>query len=101
VQAWGEEKGDEVLPIHTSQRGRFVMKVGGRAFKRSMIAFAVGAMALTSVSVVRAADAEMQVEVAISDQGFNVKGVTTSGALTAIRSSQSGFNDSRNQLPTV
>jgi len=60
------------------------MKVEASAFKRSMIAFAVGTVALTSVSVARAADAEMKVEVAISDQGFNVKGVTTPGALTAI-----------------
>lgn len=56
----------------------------GSTFRRSMIAFAVGAMALTSVSLARAAEAEMKVEVTITDQGYTVKGHTTSGALTAI-----------------
>ena len=56
----------------------------GRTFMRSLIACAVGAMALTSVSLAQAADAEMKVEVTITDQGYTVKGHTTSGALTAI-----------------
>jgi hypothetical protein len=49
-----------------------------------MIAFAVGTMALTSISVAQAADVESKVEVTISDQGYTVKGQTTPGALTAI-----------------
>ena len=56
----------------------------GRTFTRCMVAFAVGAMALTAVSLARAADAESKVEVTISDQGYTVKGVTTPGTLTAI-----------------
>ena len=56
----------------------------GRTVMRSIIAFAVGAMALTSVSLARAADAESKVEITISDQGYTVKGHTTAGALTAI-----------------
>ena len=56
----------------------------GRTFGRSMIAFAVGAMALTSVSVARAADTEAKIEITISDKGYDVKGQTTPGTLTAI-----------------
>ena len=60
------------------------MKAEGRAFKACMMALGVGAIALMSVSLARAADAEMKVEVTITDQGYTVKGHTTSGALTAI-----------------
>ena len=60
------------------------MKVQGRAFKLSIVALGVGAIALMTASVIRAADAESKVEVTISDQGYTVKGVTTPGALTAI-----------------
>ena len=60
------------------------MSCEGRTFTRCMVAVAVGAMALTSVSFARAADAESKVEVTISDQGYTVKGHTTPGALTAI-----------------
>ena len=55
-----------------------------RRLKRSTIAFAMGAMALTLVSVAGSADPESKVEVTISDQGYAVKGQTTAGALTAI-----------------
>jgi hypothetical protein len=49
-----------------------------------MIAFAAGAIALLSVPLAQAAEAEMKVEVTITDQGYTVKGHTTPGALTAI-----------------
>ena len=60
------------------------MSSKGGIFNRCMIAFAVGAMALTSVSLARAAEAESKVEITISDQGYDVKGQTTPGTLTAI-----------------
>lgn len=60
------------------------MKVEVGALKTCMIALGVGVMALMSVPVSQAADPEMKVEVNITDQGYTVKGHTTSGALTAI-----------------
>jgi hypothetical protein len=57
------------------------MKIAARAV---MMGLVVVAGALMSVSVTRAADADMKVEVTITDQGYNVKGHTTPGALTAI-----------------
>lgn len=55
-----------------------------RAFKACMVALGIGAIALMSASGTLAAEAESKVEVTISDQGYNVKGQTTPGALTAI-----------------
>jgi hypothetical protein len=55
-----------------------------RAFKACMVALGIGAIALMSASGALAAEAESKVEVTISDQGYNVKGQTTPGALTAI-----------------
>ena len=60
------------------------MKVQARAFKSCMVALGVGTIVLMSASVTRAAEAESKVEITISDQGYNVKGQTTPGALTAI-----------------
>jgi hypothetical protein len=60
------------------------MKVKVGPLGTSMIALGVGAIALMSVPITLAADAESKVEVTISDQGYNVKGQTTPGALTAI-----------------
>jgi hypothetical protein len=53
------------------------MKIEVGAFKACMVA-------LMSASVAGAADAESKVEITISDQGYDVKGQTTPGALTAI-----------------
>ena len=55
-----------------------------RAVKAYMVALGIGAIALVSASGTLAAEAESKVEVTISDQGYNVKGQTTPGALTAI-----------------
>ena len=49
----------------------------------------MGAMTLTVVgfderSIVQAADPEMKIEVTVTDQGYNIQGHTTPGALTAI-----------------
>jgi hypothetical protein len=60
------------------------MKVKVGPLGTSMLALGVGAIALMSVPITLAADAESKVEVTISDQGYNVKGQTTPGALTAI-----------------
>ena len=60
------------------------MKVKVGALKACVIALGVGTIALMSVSVTRAAEAEMKVEVTITDQGYSVKGHTMTGALTAI-----------------
>jgi hypothetical protein len=60
------------------------MKIEVGAFKACMVALGVGAFALMSASVAGAADAESKVEITISDQGYDVKGQTTPGALTAI-----------------
>lgn len=60
------------------------MKVEVGALKACMVALGVGAIALMSASVTRAADAESKVEITISDKGYDVKGQTTAGALTAI-----------------
>ncbi|MBA5868254.1 MAG: hypothetical protein GDA67_16290 [Nitrospira sp. CR1.3] len=65
------------------------MKVGARAFKRVVIPLAAGGLMLTAVSTVltssaQAAEAEMKVDVTITDQGYSVKGHTTPGALTAV-----------------
>ena len=60
------------------------MKIEVGAFKACMVALGVGAFALMSASVTGAADAESKVEITISDQGYDVKGQTTPGALTAI-----------------
>ena len=54
-----------------------------------MILLAIGAMTLASASigttlVALAADPEMKIEITISDQGYNVKGHTSPGDLTAI-----------------
>jgi hypothetical protein len=68
----------------TQHTGGFVMKVEVGALRTCMIALGVGAMALMSAPVTQAADAEMKIEVTINDQGYTVKGHTTSGALTAI-----------------
>lgn len=74
--------------LHTNPQ-EVVMKIGTHAFKRLMIPLAVGAIALITgnsltASVAQAADPEMKVEVTINDQGYNVKGHTTPGSLTAI-----------------
>ena len=60
------------------------MKIEVGAFKACAVGLGVGAMVLMSTSVIRAADVESKVEVSISDKGYDVKGQTTPGALTAI-----------------
>jgi hypothetical protein len=60
------------------------MKVEVGAFKACVVALGMGAIALMSASVTRAADAESKVEITISDKGYDVKGQTTPGTLTAI-----------------
>lgn len=64
------------------------MQVGAYALKNLIIPLAVGAMTLTAgtagTPIVQAADPEEKVEIAITDQGYKVKGHSTPGALTAI-----------------
>jgi len=74
---------------HTLTIREVAMKVGARAFKRVVIPLAAGGLMLTAVSTAltsptQAAEAEMKVDVTITDQGYTVKGHTTPGALTAI-----------------
>ena len=54
-----------------------------------LVPLVMGAVTLTMVgvagqSVAQAADPEMRMEITITDQGYNVQGYTTPGALTAI-----------------
>jgi hypothetical protein len=65
------------------------MKVGARTFKSFFIPMAVGAIAFAAAGTVstlaaQAAEPEMKVDVTITDKGYDVKGHTTPGALTAI-----------------
>ena len=60
-----------------------------RAFQRLLVPLAMGAVTLSVAgfdgqAVVQAAGAEMKVEVTITDKGYEVKGHTTPGSLTAI-----------------
>jgi hypothetical protein len=68
----------------TITQWRFCMKVQGKALKSCMMALGFAGIALISPSGSLAADAEMKVEVTITDQGYNVKGHTTPGSLTAV-----------------
>ncbi len=57
--------------------------------KRLLVPLAMGAITSTVAgfdgrSIVQAADPEMKIEVTITDQGYNIQGHTTPGALTAI-----------------
>ena len=60
------------------------MKIEVGAFKACAVALGMGAIVLMSASGTRAADVESKVEITISDKGYDVKGQTTPGALTAI-----------------
>ena len=65
------------------------MKAGTRSLKGVLMPFTVGAIALTAAGTIAipaapAAEAEMKIEVAITDRGYDVKGHTSAGALTAI-----------------
>ena len=60
-----------------------------RGFQRLLVPLAMGAVTLSVAgfdgrSVVQAAESEMKVEVTITDKGYEVKGHTTPGSLTAI-----------------
>ena len=64
------------------------MRGSVQTFRALMVPIAVGAVALAGVgvgnpSVVKAED-QMKVEITIKDDGYNVKGHTTPGALTRI-----------------
>lgn len=65
------------------------MKSRASVLKGLLVPVAMGAVILSVAgfdgrSVVQAADPEMKVEVTITDKGFEVKGHTTPGVLTAI-----------------
>ncbi len=65
------------------------MRISSLAVKSFLVSLASGAIAIAAAgslgfSVANAAEAEMKVEITITDQGYNVKGHTTAGALTAI-----------------
>ncbi len=65
------------------------MQSRASTLKGLLVPLAVGAVTLLVAgfdgrSVVQAADPEMKVDVTISDKGYEVKGHTTPGALTAI-----------------
>ena len=64
------------------------MKVRTEALKGFLVSVACGAMSIAAATaippVADAADPETKVEISITDQGYNVKGHTTTGALTAI-----------------
>ena len=65
------------------------MKSGASVLRGLLVPFAMGAVTLSVVGfdgqvVVQAAAPEMKVDVTITDQGYEVKGHTTPGALTAI-----------------
>jgi hypothetical protein len=62
---------------------------GHPAIKSFMIFLAIGAVAVVcagtgTTRVAQAADPEMKIEITISDQGYDVKGHTSPGDLTAI-----------------
>ncbi len=65
------------------------MKVGAQRFKSFIMPMAVGVIAFAAAGTVstlaaQAAEPEMKVDVTITDKGYDVKGHTTPGALTAI-----------------
>jgi hypothetical protein len=65
------------------------MRIGSLAVKSLFVSLASSVIAMAAAgsvatSVAEAAEAEMKVEISITDQGYNVKGHTTAGALTAI-----------------
>lgn len=63
------------------------MQLGAIASRTLIIPLTAGALALigtVSTPMVQAAAPEEKIEIAISDQGYNVKGHTTPGAVTAI-----------------
>ena len=65
------------------------MKSGASVLRGLLVPLAMGAVTLSVAgfdgrSVVQAADPDMKVEVTITDKGYDVKGHTTPGALTAI-----------------
>ena len=64
------------------------MRASVHTLRASMIAIAVGAIALVGVGVgvpsTVQAENEMIVDVTMTDQGYNVKGVTTTGSVTKI-----------------
>ena len=71
------------------------MKSGASVLRGLLVPLAMGAVTLSVAgfngqSVVQAADPDMKVEVTITDKGYDVKGHTTHGALTAIVVSNKG-----------